>query len=685
MDKIEISDISRRMFLYGVGVLALSACGGGGGSSSAGSSSSGGTTSYTFSHPSLLHTQEDFERMAAKVLANESPWVDSWNILITNTHASLSYTPSPQSVVYRNDPNNGADNSAKLFNDVAAAYACALRWKISGDSDYADKAVEIMDAWSAVLTKISWSDGYHDGFLAAGLQGYQFANAAEIMHSYSGWSTTNFQRFQMMMREVFHPMNGRLLSAPTSLRSYSNWDLCAIAAIIATGVVCDDSEMFEGGIEYFKNGLGNGCVYNVVNYIHDGYLGQTQESGRDQGHNTLSVMLLTTICEMAWNQGVDLYGFANNRVLAAAEYVSKGNLIDDTTSTYYTMPFSTYTNGNVTHTEFATGSQGSLRAGWALIYHHYVNRKGLAAPYTKRYMLATQPEGGGGNYGPNSGGYDQLGYTTLTASRDAITTKLPPSGLSAYVSGGNVTLSWWGSAYATSYNLYRSTSSGGNYTLIASEISDLLTYTDTSVSSGTYYYVVKAVISGVESEASNELSVVTSVELYTSLGSSEFSFNGTDEYEILSEGVMSNLGDFSIVCKVYWNGGDNWQRIFDFGSGTGRYMFLTPKSNTNTMRFAITTNSGIAEQIVNASSTLPTGEWVHVAVTLEGTTLTLYVNGVSVGSNTEVLSAPFRLGETAQNYLGRSQYESDPYFNGIIKDFDIYHGALSELEVANLA
>ena len=268
------------------------------------------------------------------------------------------------------------------------------------------------------------------------MQGYQFANAGEIMRNYPGWAAADFLRFQTMMTNVFYSMNCGMLTKPSSLLVYSNWDLCALASILAIAVLCDNRAVFDAGINYFKTGLGNGGVFNTVNYIHPGYLGQTQESGRDQGHNTLSVMLLTTVCEMAWNQGVDLYGYDNNRVLAAAEYVSKGNLIRPLTTTYYTVPFAPYTNGSAPDTVFSAGGQGTLRAGWALIYHHYVNRKGLAAPYTGQYMLKTQPEGGGGNYGPNSGGYDQLGYTTLTCTRDPIATGAVPSGLTAYVTGG---------------------------------------------------------------------------------------------------------------------------------------------------------------------------------------------------------------------------------------------------------
>ncbi len=46
--------------------------------------------------------------------------------------------------------------------------------------------------------------------------------------------------------------------------------------------------------------------------------------------------------------------------------------------------------------------------------------------------------------------------------------------------------------------------------------------------------------------------------------------------------------------------------------------------------------------------------------------------------------APFRLGWTGQNWIGRSQYAADPYFNGKIDDLRIYHGAMSAAEVTAL-
>ncbi len=50
------------------------------------------------------------------------------------------------------------------------------------------------------------------------------------------------------------------------------------------------------------------------------------------------------------------------------------------------------------------------------MYNHYVVFKGLYAPNGQMFAQKVRPEGGGGDCGPYSGGYDQLGYGTLTFS-----------------------------------------------------------------------------------------------------------------------------------------------------------------------------------------------------------------------------------------------------------------------------
>src|SRR5262249_55491864 len=80
-----------------------------------------------------------------------------------------------------------------------------------------------------------------------------------------------------------------------------------------------------------------------------------------------------------------------------------------------------------------------------------------------------------------------------------------PAGLSATAGNATVTLSWTASSGATSYNVKRTTTSGGPYTQLATSTSP--SYTDATVSNGTtYYYVVSVIVSGSESANSAEAS-----------------------------------------------------------------------------------------------------------------------------------------------------------------------------------
>jgi cellulose 1,4-beta-cellobiosidase len=74
-----------------------------------------------------------------------------------------------------------------------------------------------------------------------------------------------------------------------------------------------------------------------------------------------------------------------------------------------------------------------------------------------------------------------------------------------------VMLNWSAASGATRYNLKRSTTNGGPYTVIASNLT-FLTYTDTGVFNGTnYYYVVSAMNVGVESTNSIQAAAMPNV------------------------------------------------------------------------------------------------------------------------------------------------------------------------------
>lgn len=163
------------------------------------------------------------------------------------------------------------------------------------------------------------------------------------------------------------------------------------------------------------------------------------------------------------------------------------------------------------------------------------------------------------------------------------------------------------------------------------------------------------------------------------IGAQAFDFDGTGRHLDLAPGLL-NHDRLTFAAWVYWNGGDAWQRIFDFGNGTDHYLFLTPRASGAGLRFAI--KNGGAEQQLNAPA-LPSGRWSHIAVVLGEADARLYVNGAAVAASATINIKPSDL-NPALNYLGKSQWP-DPLFTGRLDDVRLYNHALTATQVAALA
>lgn len=270
----------------------------------------------------------------------------------------------------------------------------------------------------------------------------------------------------------------------------------------------------------------------------------------------------------------------------------------------------------------------------------------------------------------------------------------------------------WDLMYDAQFYVKRSTSENGTFETIATI--DTNKYTDTSVGNGTtYYYKISAFNNLGESENSDILVAKpefgqhtyynfnenegssphdqwgnytgilnSSVAWKSGVHDSSIYLNGTaSSYMDIEDGVMENLTDFTISAWLKLETVQNWVRLFDFGSDTDTYMFLSPKSGTGEYRFAF--KNGGDEEAIDANISPVIGKWVHVAVTLEGSIAVMYIDGVEVGRNETMTINPSMLGKTTQNYIGKSQWP-DPYLNGRIDEFKIYSYALTPSEVAQL-
>jgi len=330
-----------------------------------------------FVHPGLLHTRADLDRMRRRIAAGEEPWKSGFEKLRLHPQSSADWRLSGPCETVTRSPQNAHGNDQMVL-DGNAAYQNALMWCLTGDEAHAKKAVEILDAWSE---KLQVMDG-RDVQLSAGLNGFKFVNAAELMrYAYSAWRDENIARFERMLREVVYPPIRNFASFANG-----NWDAACIQTVVAIGVFCNDRALFDCGVAYYRSGAGNG---RITHYVPN-EAGQVQESGRDQQHTQLGLGLLADACEIAWNQGVDLYGEADNRLLKGFEYTARYNLGQD-------VPFAPCvdTTGKYRHKKISEQGRGTFRPIYEMVWNHYQNRRGIPAPFTRQAAEKLRPEGAG--------------------------------------------------------------------------------------------------------------------------------------------------------------------------------------------------------------------------------------------------------------------------------------------------
>jgi len=304
----------------------------------------------SFKHPGIHQSQADLDYMRKQVLAGEQPWKNAFDSLIAQT--DLDFVVKAHAHVLRGPygkPNIGGDDLSK---GSKLAYNCALLWYITREKKYANKAIEILNAWSATL----WDFDYNDAKLLAAWTGHQLCNAAEILkYTNSGWQITDQEKFTHMLMTVYYPLIRYYFP-----KANGNWDGAIIHSVLAIAVYTDNREMFNNGINHFLYGPVNGSIFK---YIWPS--GQCQETMRDQGHVQLGLGEFAGAAQIAWTQDVDLFSIADNRIALGFEYTSRF-LMGEMPQSYGTI----------------SERAKTIRDDFEYVYRHYTSQ-GVDVPFTK--------------------------------------------------------------------------------------------------------------------------------------------------------------------------------------------------------------------------------------------------------------------------------------------------------------
>ena len=288
----------------------------------------GSPPSAAFRHPGTLVNGEQLAFLKAKIAAAAQPWTAALATAKADSHASLAYTPHPP-VATRGAVGCGSYSKPDIHckdeqSDVSAAYSDALIFALTNDARYAAKAIEIMNAWSAVMK----SQSLRNAPLQSGWTGTVFARAAEIIrYTSSAWAKADIDTFSTMLRTAYLPY-----IAKGWPRGNGNWELSMADALIQIAVFLDDHESFNAAVALWKQRVpeyiymssdGSKPVRGAMSSSWNGaktyFDGLCQETCRDLGHTQYGFAAMINAAETARIQGVDLYSLEAKRITAGLE------------------------------------------------------------------------------------------------------------------------------------------------------------------------------------------------------------------------------------------------------------------------------------------------------------------------------------------------------------------------------
>jgi hypothetical protein len=346
---------------------------------------SGPNDDSVFRHPGVLISKGQLDYVTSKIKNHEPPWRYVYDRAVNSRYATSSYTATPRRIVNCSSHNAIDEGCSDEMDDAIAAYTQSLLWYFTRDSSYAERAIDIMNAWSGTIHSHVGSNAP----LQAGWVAEVWPRAGEIIrYTYSGWRADDIARFETMLREVYLP------EVKKGWWGGNNWDLTMIDATMAIAVFINDRLLFDQAVAMWEESVPayiylerDGELPNrprIGAFSDEGLLrlwknpskllgGMTMETCRDQGHTAMGLAAIVNAAETALIQGIDLYALEADRLIQAAERHTE------------------YLNGGEAPAVFLCdgaynmGGHASL-VTYEILYNHYANRLHVSMENTRQWI-----------------------------------------------------------------------------------------------------------------------------------------------------------------------------------------------------------------------------------------------------------------------------------------------------------
>ncbi|HEX9047396.1 MAG TPA: alginate lyase family protein, partial [Verrucomicrobiae bacterium] len=338
-----------------------------------------------FIHPGIPLTTADLENVKSNLV--NSPWSDGYTALLADGSSSTNYVmQGPFGYVNRNYYNN-YDHEWPWKDDMQAIFNLARRWYFTGDTNYAQKAHDILLAWANTMTNFNGNEACLD----LGDYAYRYGGGADILRgTWPGWTAADTLTVSNFFRKVYLPATF-VGDTNSWVPGPANKGALSMAGALACSVFIDDTNMVNHLLYLYRTTASCGVHNNCLNS------GEMGETGRDQGHAYHDLLQMAFMAEIFWKQGVDVYADDDKRLLACGEYYARNNL---------PPPANFITFGTIDWLYWgdsgdAGGSYTSEPMMGNILRSAYVVREGLTAPWMVLKRYATLADGVSGSQGEN--------------------------------------------------------------------------------------------------------------------------------------------------------------------------------------------------------------------------------------------------------------------------------------------
>ena len=427
--------------------------------------------SAQFIHPGCLHSQSDLDRINAQLEAGHPRVTKAWDSFTDNwlLDNSGSWIGSIEGNTLKRGI-AGDENFSHSERDFGMCYIKGIYWALKRNSSnaderakaelYAKQATTLLNKYAKKITGIGGNSNFA---LIGAFQGWQVANAAELLRTYPGWSEEEQAFFKQWVYNVWygsikdfmHRQNG---TCPSHYQS--NWNTGNVTSLQAIGIYLDDPFIYNEAMYYlkqsdqncsmkeslFNTGLGHLVWSWDIDSVNRelekkgidvryqsplGYLNQNQESTRDQPHCQGSLGCQLQTMEQAWKQGDNAYAWNNQALAGGVEYVAGFIGADKNDSVFMRNYPNRAWNGCTSYQPtLSYDGRENRDCLFQMAYNHYANRMGLNMPYAKHvHQLVCDSWSGGVEWGAGANtrfNYSDLaGFGDLMQNEDSVT--IPPT------------------------------------------------------------------------------------------------------------------------------------------------------------------------------------------------------------------------------------------------------------------